>query len=147
MADKAEGFSDAERAAIKQRAQELAASKGLKGAAKKARELEQCLDVIDGLEGLDRVICSRFHVLVGEEAPHLDPKTMYGFPAYAKDGKVVTFVQPASKYSTRYATVAFQEDAELDDGDIWPTSFAVLAWTDAIEANFRQLVRRAAGQA
>lgn len=139
-----DGFSAAERAAMKQRAEELAAMKGVKGAAKKAKEYEACLAAIDALTGLDRVIAERFHVVVSEEAPQLDPKTWYGFPSYARDGKVVTFVQPAAKFDARYATIGFQEDALLDDGPMWATSFAVVEWTDAVEEQLRALVKRAA---
>ena len=145
MADTKSGFSADERAAMKQRAEELRANKGLKGAAKLAKEAEACLEAIDALEGLDREIASRFHIIVSEEAPQLDPKTWYGFPSYARDGKVVTFVQPASKFDTRYTTVAFQEDAHIDDGPIWATSFAVVEWTDAVEQQLRELVRRVEG--
>lgn len=139
------GFSAAERAAMKQRAEELTSAKGVKGAAKKARELQACLDAIADLTGLDQQIAERFHVVVTEVAPELDPKTWYGFPSYARDGKVVTFVQPASKFDTRYLTVGFQEDAVLDDGPMWPTSFAVVEWTDAVEKTLRELVAKAAG--
>ena len=140
-----DGFSAAERAAMKQRAEELAAMKGVKGAAKKAKEYQACIDAIDALTGLDRTIAERFHVVVSEEAPHLDPKTWYGFPSYALDGKVITFVQPASKFDSRYASVGFNEDATLDDGDMWATTFAVVEWTDAVESRLRELVRKAAG--
>jgi uncharacterized protein YdhG (YjbR/CyaY superfamily) len=145
MANSGDGFSAAERAAMKQRAEELAAMKGVKGAAKKAKEYQACIDAIDALTGLDRTIAERFHVVVSEEAPHLDPKTWYGFPSYALDGKVITFVQPASKFDSRYASVGFNEDATLDDGDMWPTTFAVVEWTDAVESRLRALVRKAAG--
>lgn len=119
--------------------------KGVKGAAKKAKEYEACIEAIDALTGLDRTIAERFHVVVSEEAPHLDPKTWYGFPSYARDGKVVTFVQPASKFDSRYASVGFNEDASLDDGDMWATTFAVVEWTDDVESRLRALVRKAAG--
>ncbi len=145
MADEPGGFSAEERAAMKQRAEELRASKGVKGAAKKAKELDACLDAIAALEGLDRTIAERYHVVVSEEAPQLDPKTWYGFPSYARDGKVVTFVQPASKFGTRYATIGFNEDAHLDDGPMWPTVFAVVEWNDDVEAELRRLVTKAAG--
>jgi uncharacterized protein YdhG (YjbR/CyaY superfamily) len=145
MANSGDGFSAAERAAMKQRAEELAAMKGVKGAAKKAKEYQACIDAIDALTGLDRTIAERFHVVVSEEAPHLDPKTWYGFPSYALDGKVITFVQPASKFDSRYASVGFNEDATLDDGDMWATTFAVVEWTDAVESRLRALVRKAAG--
>ncbi|WP_413354636.1 hypothetical protein [Microbacterium sp. 1P06AB] len=138
------GFSDAEKAAMKQRADELKAMKGLKGLAKIEKENQACLDAIAALEGTDRVIAERVHVIVLEEAPHLNPKTFYGFPAYAKDGKVVVFWQPASKFKTRYGTVSFDETAQLDDGPMWPVSFAVIEMTDAVEQRIREQVRRAA---
>ncbi|TDL45916.1 hypothetical protein [Microbacterium oleivorans] len=138
------GFSDAEKAAMKQRADELKAMKGLKGLAKIEKENQACLDAIAALEGTDRLIAERVHVIVLEEAPHLNPKTFYGFPAYAKDGKVVVFWQPASKFKTRYGTVSFDETAQLDDGAMWPVSFAVIEMTDAVEQRIREQVRRAA---
>ncbi|MFJ3030208.1 hypothetical protein ACIPEQ_15320 [Curtobacterium sp. NPDC087080] len=138
-------FSDAERAAMQQAAEERKATRGLKGAAKREAEREACTAAIEALEGFDRTLASRYHVLVTEVAPELDPKTWYGFPSYARDGKVVTFVQPASKFGARYATVGFQEDAALDDGPMWATSFAVVEWTDDVEQRLRELVRRAAG--
>lgn len=139
-----DSFSASERAAMKQRAEELRAAKGVKGAAKKAKELDACVEAIGALDGLDRLIAERFHVVVTEEAPDLDPKTWYGFPSYARDGKVVTFVQPASKFDTRYTSVGFNEDAHLDDGAMWATSFAVVEWTDEVERTLRELVRKAA---
>lgn len=139
-----DSFSAAERAAMKQRAEELRAAKGVKGAAKKAKEFDACMEAIAALEGLDRLIAERFHVLVTEEAPQLDPKTWYGFPSYARDGKVVTFVQPASKFDTRYTSIGFNEDAHLDDGAMWATSFAVVEWDDEVERTLRELVRKAA---
>lgn len=138
------GFSDAEKAAMQQRAEELKAMKGLKGLAKIEKENQACLDAIAALEGTDRIIAERVHVIVLEEAPHLNPKTFYGFPAYAKDGKVVVFWQPASKFKTRYGTVSFDETAQLDDGPMWPVSFAVIEMTDAVEQRIREQVRRAA---
>lgn len=140
-----EGFSDAERAAMQQRKAELREqAKGGKGAAKKEREAQACLDAIDALAGTDRTIAERLHAIVTEEAPGLDPKTWYGFPSYARDGKVVVFYQPASKFSTRYGTVGFSEDARLDDGVFWPAAFAVLDVDDEVERQLRALVRRAA---
>ncbi len=138
-------FSDAERAAMKQRAAELRAQAGGTGSAKKQREAQACLDAIAALTGSDRRIAERLHAVVTEEAPHLDPKTWYGFPSYARDGKVVVFYQPQSKFGTRYGTVGFNEDALLDDGVLWPTAFAVLDVTDEVEARLRELVRTAAG--
>lgn len=143
MSDTKSGFSDDERAAMKQRADELRSTKGLKGAAKLAKELEACVAAIDGLDGVDRDVAVRLHAIVSEEAPHLSPKTFYGFPAYAEDGKVVVFYQPASKFDTRYGTVSFDETANLDDGEMWAVSYAVIEMTDAAEARIRELVKKA----
>lgn len=139
------GFSKAERDAMKQRAEELRAQKGVKGAAKRQKEFDACLAAIDELTGLDNEIAARLHVIATEEAPHLDAKTWYGFPSYAKDGNVVIFYQPASKFGSRYGAIGFNDNAELDDGAFWPTAFAVVEWTDEVEATMRELVRRAAG--
>lgn len=143
MTDTKSGFSDDERAAMKQRADELRATKGLKGAAKLARELEACVKAIDALGGEEKTIAARLHTIVSEEAPDLDPKTFYGFPTYAKDGKVLVFYQPASKFDTRYGTVSFDDPANLDDGEMWPVSFAVIEMTAKAEKRIRELVRRA----
>lgn len=144
MSDTKSGFSDEERAAMKQRAAELKALKGVKGSAKKAREYEACLAAIDALEGTDRAIAERLHIIVSEEAPDLDAKTWYGFPTYAKDGKNIVFYQPATKFGTRYGSIGFEENAALDDGDMWPVAFAVTDMTDEVEQRLRELVRRAA---
>lgn len=138
------GFSEAELAAIKQRADELRAMKGVKGAARREREYQACIDAIAALEGNDSHIAARFHIIVSEEAPHLHPKTMYGFPSYALDGEVVTFLQPATKFDTRYASIGFNEQAQLDDGVMWATSFAVIELTAEVEEQLRALVRKAA---
>lgn len=145
MADTKSGFSADERAAMRQRAEELRTTKGLKGAAKLAKELEACVEAIDALTGVDKEVAVALHQIVTDVAPGLDPKTWYGFPSYAKDGKVVVFYQPASKFDTRYGTVGFQEDAALDDGEMWATSFAVTRVTDAVEKKLRTLVKKAAG--
>jgi uncharacterized protein YdhG (YjbR/CyaY superfamily) len=145
MSDTKTGFTSAERAAMQQRAEELKATKGVKGAAKRAKEYEACLAAIEGLSGADRQIAERLHVIVAEEAPELAPKTWYGFPSYARDDKVVVFYQPAAKFDTRYGSVGFNEDAALDAGDIWATSFAVLEVTEAVEKKLRALVRKAVG--
>ncbi|MFA5608021.1 MAG: hypothetical protein WDA07_12655 [Leucobacter sp.] len=137
-------FSEAERAAMQQRAEELRSMKGVKGSAKRQREYDACLTAIAELDGTDRLVAERFHVIVSEEAPHLDPKTWYGFPSYALDGDVITFLQPASKFDTRYATIGFNERALLDDGEMWATSFAVVDVTSEVEERLRMLVRRAA---
>jgi len=146
MAEEQGGFSADEKAAMKQRAEELRSTKGLKGAAKLARELEACMDAIDALTGIDSAVATMFHRIVSEEAPGLNPKTFYGFPAWADaDGKVVMFVQPKSKFDTRYPTVNFDEHAKLDDGAMWPTSFAVVEVNDDVERALRDLVARAVG--
>ncbi|CAN5195766.1 MAG: hypothetical protein ACSLEW_10040 [Nocardioides sp.] len=139
------GFTVEEKAAMKQRAAELRSTKGLKGAAKMARELEACVETIDALDGIDGEVARVVHRIVGEEAPHLAPKTFYGFPAYADAGTVVLFVQPQSKFDTRYTTLGFQDSAHLDDSDMWATSFAVVAVNAAVEEKIRGLVRKAAG--
>ncbi|MFT4280074.1 iron chaperone [Microbacterium sp.] len=141
--DTKSGFSDTEREAMQQRAAELKAMKNVKGAAKKAKELEACLAAIEALEGTDRQIAERLHVMVSEEAPGLDPKTWYGFPTYAKDGKNIVFYQPASKFGTRYGTVNFAEDAAIDDDEMWAVSFALLEMTSAAEKQLRALIAKA----
>lgn len=140
------GFSEAELAAMKERAAELRAEgAGGSGTAKKKRDAKACAAALEKLEGTDHEIGKRLHTIVAEEAPHLDPKTWYGFPSYARDGKVVVFFTPASKFDERYASIGFNEDALLDEGVMWPTAFAVLAMNDEVEARLRDLVRRAAG--
>ncbi|MGO2851768.1 MAG: hypothetical protein ACTICF_10055 [Corynebacterium variabile] len=139
------GFSDEERAAMAQRAEEIRSTKGLKGAAKTARELEACVAAINALEGKDAAVAALLHRVVTEEAPQLAPKTWYGFPSYALDGKVIVFYQPASKFEVRFGTVGFSEDATLDDGPMWATSFAVVEVTPAVEERLRVLVRNSVG--
>lgn len=137
------GFTAEERAAMKNRAEELRSTKGLKGAAKLARELEACGDVIEALTGVDRDVAVDLHKIVTEVAPDLNPKTFYGFPAYARDGQVIVFYQPASKFDTRYGTVTFNDNAALDDGEMWAVSYAVVEMTEAASAKIRDLVTRA----
>jgi uncharacterized protein YdhG (YjbR/CyaY superfamily) len=93
----------------------------------------------------DRVMAERIHAIVKAKAPTLSPKTWYGMPAYAKDGNVICFFQSGAKFKSRYATLGFQQDANLDDGDFWPTSFAVNRITPAIEEEIGKLVKKAAG--
>ncbi|ROR65465.1 iron chaperone [Agrococcus jenensis] len=143
MAD--DTLSDVERTAVKQRAAELKKQASRKGGTKKERELQDALEAIDGLPEPDRSIAQMVHEVVTEVAPQLDPKTWYGFPSYAKDGKVVVFFQQASKFDSRYGTLGFQDIATLDDGDMWPTSYAVVADTPAVRERIAELVRRAAG--
>lgn len=136
-------FSAEERAAMRARAAELRAAKGLKGAAKAAKELEDCINAIDALEGVDRDVATLLHRVVAEEAPDLAPKTWYGFPTYAKDGKTIVYYQPSTKFKARYGNIAFEDSSALDDGNMWPISFAVVAVTDEVEQRVRDLVRRA----
>lgn len=146
MTENTDTFSAAERDAMKQRAAELREQgRPAKGSAKREREAAACLEAIEELTGTDQQIARKLHQIVTEEAPHLDPKTWYGFPSYARDGKVVVFFQPKTKFQTRYGSIGFNEDALLDDGIIWPTAFAVLAIDDEGEARLRELVRKAAG--
>jgi len=137
------GFSAEERAAMKQRSEELRSTKGLKGAAKQARELEACIEAIDGLEGTDHAVAIMLHRIMTDEAPQLAPKTWYGFPSYAKDGTVIVFYQQASKFKTRYGTVNFSDEATLGEGAMWATSFAVVDVTAEVEQELRALVRKA----
>lgn len=147
MSDEECGFGSAERAAIEQRKQELRALEGLAGVERKAHEYEACLAIIDSLRGTDRAIAETLHLVVMEEAPHLDPTAWYGFPAYAKDGKVIVFFQPVTKSSRRYGSIGFRDPSELDDGEMWPTVYAVTDMTDEVEQRLRRLVHKAAGSA
>lgn len=144
MSDTKSGFTAEERAAMKQRAEEIKAMKGVKGSAKTAKEYEACLRAIDELTGTDKVIAERLHAIVSDVAPDLAAKTWYGFPTYHRDGKDIVFFQPASKFETRYGTVNFAEDAALDDGAMWPVSYAVVDWNDDVEQRIRDLVAAAA---
>ncbi|MBW9092757.1 hypothetical protein JNB62_03570 [Microbacterium jejuense] len=143
MAGKAsETLSDIERAAVKQRAKEL--REQAKAGKNREAGLKQIQEAIDKLDGLDKQISTGLRDLVLDVAPELMPRTFYGFVAFANaDGKVVVFHQPASKFKTRYGTISFDDPAHLDDGDVWPVSFAVLAWNADIEAKFRELVKAA----
>lgn len=132
------GFDEAERAAIKARALEL------KAEAESANGEKQVLAAIAKLPEPDKSLAKKVHAIVRKTAPTLVPKTWYGFPAYAnKDGKVVCFFQQASKFKYRYSTLGFQEDAKLDDGNMWPTSFALKNITPAEEKKITALVKRA----
>ncbi|WP_043497505.1 iron chaperone [Georgenia sp. SUBG003] len=136
------GFSAEERAAMKERAAELRAE-GRAGA-KKADGLQAVLDAIAKMAPEDRALAERVHVTVTGNAPGLSPKTWYGMPAYANgDGKVVVFFQESGKFSYRYSTLGFQDVANIDDGDMWPVSFAVLRWSPAVEKRVAELVRAA----
>ena len=140
--NESDGFSAEERAAMKERAAELRAE-GKKGA-KKADGLQALLDRIAEMAPDDRALAERVHVAVTTSAPGLTPKTWYGMPAYANDdGKVVVFFQDSGKFGYRYSTLGFQDSANLDDGDLWPTSYAMKAWSPAVEKSVVELVRTA----
>jgi uncharacterized protein YdhG (YjbR/CyaY superfamily) len=138
-----DGFSAEERAAMKQRSAELRAE-GKKGA-KKADALQAALDSIAAMEPDDRALAERVHAIVTTTAPELSAKTWYGMPAYMnEDGKVVVFFKDAAKFKSRYATLGFEEAANLDDGPMWPTSYALTEWTPAVEKQVVALVKTAA---
>ncbi|WP_345803315.1 hypothetical protein AAIB33_09610 [Microbacterium sp. AZCO] len=141
------GFSADERAAMRQRAAELKAQerKGKSAEEKAAIDRQDLLDAIAGMEDSDRTIAQGIDDIVASVAPHLASKTWYGFPAYTRGGKVVLFFKPAAKFKDRYATLGFETSAQLDDGQMWPTSYAILSLTDADKERVAELVRRAAG--
>jgi uncharacterized protein YdhG (YjbR/CyaY superfamily) len=135
------GFTAEERAAMKERAQELkAASRGGKD---KADGESAVLAQIAAMPGQDRVLGERLHAIIKASAPALSPRLWYGMPAYARDGKVVCFFQSAAKFKTRYATFGFQHEANLDEGAMWPTAFALKDLTAAEEATIVALVKKA----
>jgi uncharacterized protein YdhG (YjbR/CyaY superfamily) len=137
-----DGFSAEERAAMKERAAELRAE-GKKGA-KKADGLQAVLDRIAEMAPDDRALAERIHVVVTANAPELMPKTWYGMPAYADaDGKVVVFFQDSGKFNYRYSTLGFQDAANIDDGDFWPVSYALMKWSPAVEKQIVALVKAA----
>jgi uncharacterized protein YdhG (YjbR/CyaY superfamily) len=136
------GFTAEERAAMKARAAELRAE-GKKGA-KKADGLQAVLDSIEQMAPGDRALAERVHMTVTAAAPDLSPKTWYGMPAYADaNGKVVVFFQNSGKFGYRYSTLGFQEDAHLDDGDLWPVAYALQKWSAAVEKKVAALVKAA----
>ena len=137
-----DGFTAAERAAIKQRATELRAEG--KTGAKKADGLQAVLDSIAKMAPEDRAVAERVHATVSAAAPTLWPKTWYGMPAYANaEGKVVVCFKNSGKFNTRYSTLEFQDAANLDDGDLWPVSFALHKWSPAVEQKVARLVKAA----
>jgi uncharacterized protein YdhG (YjbR/CyaY superfamily) len=131
------GFSDEERGAMKERAKEL------KAAEDKADGESAVLAKIAEMPEADRALGERLHAVIKASAPSLSPKLWYGMPAYAKDGKVVCFFQAAQKFNTRYATFGFNDDANLDEGAMWPTAFALTVLTAAEEARIGALVKKA----
>jgi uncharacterized protein YdhG (YjbR/CyaY superfamily) len=138
---KAKGFTDEERAAMKERAQELkAAARANKD---KADGESAVLAKIAEMPEPDRAMAERLHAIIKASAPALSPRTWYGMPAYAKDGNVVCFFQSAQKFKTRYATLGFSDKANLDEGAMWPTAFALKELTAAEEARIGALVQKA----
>ena len=138
-----EGWTDAERAAMKDRAREMKAARRSSRGDKTDGESDVLAKIAEMPEQ-DRVMAERLHVLIKASAPDLAPKTWYGMPAYAKDGKVVCFFQSADKFKARYATFGFNDTAKLDEGAMWPTSFALKELTAAEEAKIAALVKKAA---
>jgi uncharacterized protein YdhG (YjbR/CyaY superfamily) len=138
---KSKGFTDEERAAMKERAQELKAE--ARRGADKAEGESAVLAKIAEMQGSERAMAKRLHAIIKASAPGLSPKTWYGMPAYAKDGKVVCFFQSAEKFQSRYATFGFSDQANLDEGAMWPTSFALKELTAAEEAMIGALVKKA----
>ena len=137
-----DGFSAEERAAMKERAAELRAE-GKQGA-QKADGLQAVLDRIAEMAPQDRALAERVHVTVTATAPQLSPKTWYGMPAYTNaDGKVVVFFQDSGKFNYRYSTLGFQDAANLDDGDLWPVSYALQKWSPVVEKKIVELVKAA----
>ena len=134
---KSKGFTADERAAMKERAQEL------KAAADRADGESAVFEKIAEMPGPDRALAKRLHAIVKASAPALSPKTWYGMPAYARDGKVVCFFQSAHKFKSRYATLGFSDEANLDEGAMWPTSFALTELTATEEARISALVKKA----
>jgi len=135
------GFTDEERAAMKERAKELKAE--ARRGADKADGESAVLAKIAEMQGSERAMAKRLHAIIKASAPALSPKTWYGMPAYAKDGKVVCFFQSAQKFKSRYATFGFSDEANLDEGALWPTSFALKELTAAEEAKIGALVKKA----
>jgi uncharacterized protein YdhG (YjbR/CyaY superfamily) len=139
-----EGFTAEERAAMKDHAKDLKAA-ARRGAKATDADVEgEVLAKIAAMQEKDRVLAERLHAVIKTSAPGISPRLWYGMPAYAKDGKMVCFFQPAQKFKTRYATLGFSDNANLDEGAMWPTSYALTELTPADEARIGALVKRAA---
>ena len=139
MAESKKAFTAEERAAMRERAKE-------RKAASKGDGEGDVLAKIAEMQGSDRALAERVHAIVTASAPVLSPRTWYGMPAYAKDGKVVCFFQSAQKFKTRYATLGFSDKANLDDGSMWPTAFALRELTADVEARISKLVKTAVAE-
>ena len=140
---KLKGFTDEERAAMKEYVQEMKASAQRGPRAEKADGESALLTKIAEMQEPDREMAKRLHAIIKASAPALSPKTWYGMPAYAKDGEFVCFFQPAQKFKTRYATLGFSDAANLDEGALWPVAFALKELTPTEEARISALVKRA----
>ncbi|OFI39152.1 hypothetical protein BIU82_16070 [Arthrobacter sp. SW1] len=142
-----DGFTEEERAAMKERAQELksSAKRRTTGKAAKPDGESEVLAKIAELPEPDRGVAERIHAIVKESAPELEPKTWYGMPAYARNGKVVCFFQGSGKFKTRYSTLGFNDPAQLDDGEMWPVAYALTELTPEVETRIAELVKKAAG--
>jgi uncharacterized protein YdhG (YjbR/CyaY superfamily) len=136
-----DGFTEEERAAMKERARELKASRR---GANKVDDERAVLDKIAEMPDADRDLAERIHAVVTATAPDLAPKTWYGMPAYAKDGQIVCFFQGSHKFKARYSTLGFNDPAKLDNGPMWPTAFALVEWTPTVEQKVAKLVKAAA---
>jgi len=142
-AKSAVGFTDEERSAMKDHAEELKKEQRRGKRATKADGTADVLEKIAEMDGPDRELAERLHAIVTANAPELTPKTWYGMPAYARNGKVVCFFQSAKKFKARYATLGFNDEADLDDGAMWPTAFALGEMTPAVEKQITALVKKA----
>jgi uncharacterized protein YdhG (YjbR/CyaY superfamily) len=138
-----EGFSDSERAAMKDRARELKAAGRRSPRASKADGESEVLEKIAQMRESDRALAERLHAVIKAGAPDLSPRLWYGMPAYAKDGKMICFFQSAQKFNTRYATLGFSDQANLDDGAMWPTYYALTELTAAVEVRIGALLKQA----
>lgn len=140
-----EGFSDFEKQAMKERAAELRASKGLKGSAKAEKDRKALEDRIASMAEPDRKLAERLYAIISEVAPELEPKTWYSMAAWAKNGKILVHFQDAAKFETRYATIGFSDVSELDTPPLWPVGYGITEITDEVAAQLGELIRRAAG--
>jgi uncharacterized protein YdhG (YjbR/CyaY superfamily) len=148
MPTKDKVFSEAERAAVAATARERKAASGRSPEEERAEGLRDLRESLEKMPPDDRAMGQRIHDIVRDAVPALVPKTYYGMPAYAtegKNGKVIAFFKPKSKFKVRYSTIGFQPDAHLDEGDMWPTEFAVIELTPAVEKRIADLVKKAAG--
>ena len=136
------GWSDAEKAAMKERAKELKAEKATKS---RSADEQVVLGKIAEMAEPDRKIAEKIHQIVKEEFPSLYPKTWYGMPAFQLDGKVLVFFQSAQRFGTRYNTLGFSDSAKLDEGSFWPSSYALVELTAEVEDRIRELIRKAIG--